>query len=257
MIKKDLKTAESRLELKLPSFKAPPPPPPGRGRGKGRGRGQGKRVGARQAAGRRYGYQDWAAGAGEQQRQGGSSIFPIPVEFLNQLGAPPQGAFRPGQEEAARFNPSAQIETIVKGVSTVVTEPSAATQADSFNFITEAVPGRSSPAARSVSPESIYREEFPVPGPAGRPAPGPPYPQVPYHDARLSTPGPQQAGGQVLHYVAPPNQVKPAVRLDMLDTEVTRGTENMLNICTTLKSWKTDGGEDLESDIDRLPCSPD
>ena len=29
--------------------------------------------------------------------------------------------------------------------------------------------------------------------------------QVPYHDARVTTPGPKE---RVLHYMAPPNQVK-------------------------------------------------
>ena len=49
---------------------------------------------------------------GAQPRSGGpGNIFPIPVEFLQQISGPGQGKFRPGQE----FSPSAQIEELGPG----------------------------------------------------------------------------------------------------------------------------------------------
>ena len=157
------------------------------------------------------------------------NIFPIPVEFLNQIQGGP-GKFRP---EEFDFNPSAQIEELNTG------DP-AENNIDKYSFVpeegikptlftleegvTSAASGKSldlpaSPTVRSLPPVSpittreIYREEYPSPGVHT------PYSQVPYHDARHTTPSPANikvSKDKVLHYMAPPNQVTPAEIISIL-----------------------------------------
>ena len=114
---RDLNTGDSNFELRLPSFAEPPHrrpsgrpherPRPGRP-----GRGHGKRGQRPKSASRRqsqpYPEYDPRTEQGAQPRSGNSNIFPIPVEFLQQISGPGQGKFRPGGE----FSPSAQIEEL-------------------------------------------------------------------------------------------------------------------------------------------------
>ena len=57
-----------------------------------------------------------------------------------------------------------------------------------------------------ISDQSLSREEYPSPPSLSQNTGSlhAPYSQVPYHDARVTTPGPRE---RVLHYMAPPNQV--------------------------------------------------
>ena len=176
-------------------------------------------------------FQDYDPRA-EQARTGApNNIFPIPVEFLNQIQGGP-GKFRPNE---FNFNPSAQIEELNTGDKTE-------NDIDKYSFVPEegiqptlftleegvpAGPGASakslelpaSPTVRSLPPVSpittreIYREEYPSPGVHT------PYSQVPYHDARHTTPSPANikvSKDKVLHYMAPPNQVTPAEIISIL-----------------------------------------
>ena len=238
---RDLTTGESHLELSLPSFQTAKPH---NNRRAGKPRGRGGRPSARHgphprlsAPGQRpanrrntvAAYQDYDPRQ-EQPRSAPPqpNIFPIPVEFLNQIQGGP-GKFRPNEFD---FNPSAQIEELSKGES-------AESPRDKYSFVPEEgiqpsqptlftleeglpspagaqaksleLPG--SPTVRSLPPVSpittreIYREEYPGPGQAGVHTP---YSQVPYHDARHTTPSPANikvSKDKVLHYMAPPNQV--------------------------------------------------
>lgn len=239
---RDLNTGESHLELSLPSFEPPGKVHGPRRHGKPRGRGRpsarhgphhrqtvpGQRPANRRTA---QAFQDYDPRA-EQARTGApNNIFPIPVEFLNQIQGGP-GKFRPNE---FNFNPSAQIEELNTGDKTE-------NDIDKYSFVPEegiqptlftleegvpAGPGASakslelpaSPTVRSLPPVSpittreIYREEYPSPGVHT------PYSQVPYHDARHTTPSPANikvSKDKVLHYMAPPNQVTPAEIISIL-----------------------------------------
>ena len=237
--KRDLKTGESHLELRLPSFQDAPPnrrmgkvkERPKRGRPQKRHpRNQQRPPGPGRTANRRtaLAYQDYDPRP-EQGRNNVAkqNIFPIPVEFLQQIqGGPAPGKFRP---ENFEFNPSAQIEEIG-------TIDSAENHIDNFAFVPEegikptlftldeGVPptsgqyntgagdkqpvARSAPQHHSPTSQPIFREEYPAPSLT-------PYSQVPYHDARHTTPhslhttprAVQVSKEKVLHYMAPPNQV--------------------------------------------------
>ena len=221
-----MEPGESFFELSLPSFREPPvrrkdkgqrqrlkrerPHPPKR---------QGKLP---RAASRRNAYQDYDPRAAEQIRSQpkspNPSIFPIPVEFLNQLQGGP-GKFRPNEFE---FQPSAQIEEL----GTIDSAENHIDQSFSFqpeegiqarpNVFTLEEGVEPGPTVRSLPPvlsspvptHPIFREEYPPPPPGIHT----PYPQVPYHDARHTTPHSTLSVSKekVLHYMAPPNQVTPA-----------------------------------------------
>ena len=236
---RDLTTGESHMELSLPSFQpAPVKPHNNRRAAKPPGRvGRGGRPSARHgphprlsAPGQRpasrrntQAYQDYDPRQEQPRSVPQQSIFPIPVEFLNQIQGGP-GKFRPDEFD---FNPSAQIEELRTGESVESSR-------DKYSFVPEegiqptlftleeglpaptAAQGKSlevppsSPTVRSLPPVSpittreIYREEYPGPGVHT------PYSQVPYHDARHTTPSPANikvSKDKVLHYMAPPNQV--------------------------------------------------
>ena len=112
---RDLATGDSNFELRLPSFADPPhrrPRPNERPRPQRPGRGHSKRGPRPKSASRRQSqpYQDYDPRSEQsaQPRSGNNNIFPIPVEFLQQINGPGQGKFRPGAE----FSPSAQIEEL-------------------------------------------------------------------------------------------------------------------------------------------------
>ena len=235
---RDLTTGESHLELSLPSFQTGHVKPHNNRRA-GKPRGRGGRPSARHgphprlnAPGQRpvnrrntQAYQDYDPRQEQPRSVPQQNIFPIPVEFLNQIQGGP-GKFRPDEFD---FNPSAQIEELGNGEK-------AESQRDKYSFLPEegiqptlftleeglpapAAQGKSlevpaSPTVRSLPPVSpittreIYREEYPGPGvPLHTP-----YSQVPYHDARHTTPSPANikvSKDKVLHYMAPPNQVTP------------------------------------------------
>ena len=229
---RDLSTGDSQpgLELRLPSFHQPGPARQQQHRGHKRGRGpRQKPPRPGRAAARRHG--QGAGYADYDPRPPPPNIFPIPVEFLQQINGPGQGKFRPGAEH---FSPSAQIEELGGGGG--VEASSGPATADTFSFaapqpgseggqpsqlftLEEGVttPASSQPVERSLGAgshaHSIYREEYPAPAPG--PGLHPPYSQVPYHDARHTTPSSLQHAPQhappakekVLHYMAPPNQV--------------------------------------------------
>ena len=118
---RDLNTGDSNFELRLPSFAEPPQRrPSGRPNERTRphrpGRGHNKRGPRPKSASRRqsqvYSDYDPRSEQSAQPRSGGpGNIFPIPVEFLQQISGPGQGKFRPGEE----FSPSAQIEELGPG----------------------------------------------------------------------------------------------------------------------------------------------
>ena len=114
---RDLNTGDSNFELRLPSFAEPPQRrPSGRPNERHRthrpGRGHSKRGPRPKSASRRqspaYPDYDPRTEQSAQPRSGGpGNIFPIPVEFLQQINGPGQGKFRPEE-----FSPSAQIEDV-------------------------------------------------------------------------------------------------------------------------------------------------
>ena len=227
---RDLSTGDTQPgpDLRLPSFHQPGP---ARQQHRGHKRGRGPRQKPPRpgrAAARRHG--QGAGYADYDPRPPPPNIFPIPVEFLQQINGPGQGKFRPGAEQ---FSPSAQIEELGGGGVEASSGPATA---DTFSFaapqpgseggqpsqlftLEEGVttPASSQPVERSLGAgshaHSIYREEYPAPAPG--PGLHPPYSQVPYHDARHTTPSSLQHAPQhappakekVLHYMAPPNQV--------------------------------------------------
>lgn len=113
---RDLATGDSNFELRLPSFAEPshrrPSRPNERPRPQRPGRGHSKRGQRPKSASRRQSpaYQDYDPRSEQsaKPRSGNNNIFPIPVEFLQQINGPGQGKFRPGAE----FSPSAQIEEL-------------------------------------------------------------------------------------------------------------------------------------------------
>ena len=234
---RDLEPGESFFELSLPSFKEAPNRRPRHKRARPPKR-KGKLA---RAASRRNAYQDYDPRAAEQTRSSQSpaqssnpNIFPIPVEFLNQIQGGP-GKFRPNEFE---FQPSAQIEELgsVDSAENHIDQsfsfqPEEGIQARPSQFTLEegvdtVSPG---PTVRSLPPvlgtpvptHAIYREEYPPPPPPGPPGLHTPYPQVPYHDARHTTPhSPLSVSKEkVLHYMAPPNQVTPAPTCTCLQWE--------------------------------------
>ena len=186
---RDLSTGDSQpgLELRLPSFHQPGArQQQHRGHKRGRGPRQ-KPPRPGRAAARRHG--QGAGYADYDPRPPPPNIFPIPVEFLQQINGPGQGKFRPGAEH---FSPSAQIEELGGGGG--VEASSGPATADTFSFaapqpvseggqpsqlftLEEGVttPASSQPVERSLGAgshaHSIYREEYPAPAPGPGPAP--------------------------------------------------------------------------------------
>ena len=127
---RDLNTGDSNFELRLPSFAEPPlrraggrpnerpnerprgPRPHGPGRGHNNKRGPRTKSSSRRHS-HIQAYQDYDPRSEQaaQPRSGSNkNIFPIPVEFLQQINGPGAGKFRPGE-----FSPSAQIEELGPG----------------------------------------------------------------------------------------------------------------------------------------------
>jgi len=215
----DLTVGESRLDIRLPSFKEAPPrrmqksnERSGRSRQMPRHqRNNNQRVPPgpppRQANRRNgNGYQDADFSYDPRQSQRPpQNIYPIPIEFINQI----PGAQQPFQEGSYRvesenydFNPSAQIEQIVNGVPTVIDSDNSIDSSYTGNYILDdQIPTKASdftleaelpqtmteknPTVRSlpVTPKAIFREEYPNPNQAVNT----PYSQVPYHDSRHTT----------------------------------------------------------------------
>jgi len=219
----DMTTGESRLELRLPSFKEAPPPSRRVGKnnertGRARPVQRNTKINnhrlppgppprqANRRNGNGYQEMEFTYDPRPEQRPP-QNIYPIPIEFINQI----PGAQQPFQDGSIRlepnnydFNPSAQIEQIVNGVPTVV-DSEKTVDPYAGNFILDSQPPtkqtqfslegdfpqelrEKNPTIRShpVTSEGIFREEYP--NPHQKVQVKPPYSQVPYHDSRLTTP---------------------------------------------------------------------